>query len=94
MVTLHQALACCRSEMMANCLLFSPINFVQRDGDFIAVYHGDYESEVQSVTNNLVPLCHKHFGKEVKVWFTYEAWNDNAHLIYEWETQGKEKCCF
>ena len=83
-VTLHQALACCRSSGMANYLLFPSISYVQRTGKFVAVCHSDYEEEAQSVINNLISLCHEHFGKEVKIWFKAEAWCDNAHCTYNW----------
>ena len=72
-ITLYQALACHRSSRIADYLLFCSIYYVQRTGEFVAVCHGDYEEEAQSVTDNLITLCCEHFGKEVKIWFTAEV---------------------
>ena len=81
-VTLRQALTCCRSSGMAGYFLLSSINYVQRTGEFVAVCHSDYEKEAQSIIDNLIPLCREHFGKEVKIWFMAEAWDNNPHRTY------------
>ena len=76
---------------MADYLLCSSINYVQRTGDSVAICQGDYEAEVQSVTDNLIPLCREYFGKEVKILFTEQAREDNARCIYNWQTHTVEE---
>ena len=89
-VTLQQALASCRTSGMGDYLLLYSINYVQWTREFVAIYHGEYKEEAQTVIDNLISLCCEHFGKEVKLWFT-EAWDANAHHTYNQQTQTVEE---
>ena len=86
-ITLHQALVCCRTSAMGDFRLFSSVNYIPTIGECVAVCTSTSEKEVDSVIENLIPLCREHFGPSVKYWFTDEAWQENIHRSYNRQTQ-------